>query len=210
MAKNRSQELKRTVLTKQVLIFVVVVVAVTGYIFFQAGNEPSVPAATSPALGQPGSPPANQARPDSHTLTAGNALPVVPLISLSGERLELRPPSGDRPILLFIFSPACSICHETLPAWKELYQAAHAQGLEVLSLSVLDPSRTAQYVSANEVPWNVYSLAGRDAIMTLGVERVPTTLVLDATGRIALAMSGQLDSDQQAEILGALRIDAEG
>ena len=197
-------------LSKQVLIFVVVVVAITGYMFFQAGNEPSVPAATSPALGQPGSPPGNQARPDSYTLAEGNELPVVPLISLTGDRLELRPPSGDRPILLFIFSPACSICHETLPAWKELYQAAHAQGIEVLSLSVLDPSRTAQYVNSNEVPWNVYSLAGRDAIMMLGVERVPTTLVLDATGTISLATSGRLDSEQQAEILTALAINPEG
>ena len=192
-------------LTKQVLIFVVVVVAVTGYIFFQAGNEPSAPTAA-----QPGASPVNQAPPATPALVAGNTLPVVPLISLTGDRLELRPPTADRPILLFIFSPTCSICHATLPAWKELHQAAQAAGIEVLSLSVLEPSRTAQYVNANQVPWNVYSLAGRDAIVTLGVERVPTTLVLDATGTISLAMMGQLSPEQQAEILGALEIDAQG
>ncbi|MGH9459696.1 MAG: TlpA family protein disulfide reductase, partial [Vicinamibacteria bacterium] len=124
--------------------------------------------------------------------------------------LELRPPTGGRPILLFIFSPTCSICHATLPTWKELYQSAQAAGIEVLSLSVLDPSRTAQYVDANQVPWNVYSLAGRGAIATLGVERVPTTLVLDGGGTISLAVSGQLSPEQQAEILGALEIDVQG
>ena len=202
-------------LTKQVLIFVVVVVAVTGYIFFQAGNTGSdssqaggesaaPPTAASPATTQPGAP------PSSPSLVAGNTLPVVPLISLTGDRLELSPPTADRPILLFIFSPTCSICHANLPAWKELYQAAQAAGIEVLSLSVLEPSRTAQYVNANQVPWNVYSLAGRDAIVTLGVERVPTTLVLDGTGAISLAMSGQLTPEQQAEILGALEIDVQG
>ncbi len=192
-------------LTKQVLIFVVVVVAVTGYIFLQAGNEPS-----APTTAQPGASPVDQAPPAGPLLAAGNTLPVVPLISLTGDRLELRPPTADRSILLFIFSPTCSICHATLPAWKELYQAAQAAGIEVLSLSVLEPSRTAQYVNTNQVPWNVYSLAGRDAIVTLGVERVPTTLVLDGTGTISLAMSGQLNPEQQAEILGALEIDAVG
>ena len=192
-------------LTKQVLIFVVVVVAVTGYIFFQAGNEPS-----APITAQPGASPVSQTPPASPVLAAGNTLPIVPLISLTGDRLELRPPTADRPILLFIFSPTCSICHATLPAWKELYQVAQAAGIEVLSLSVLEPSRTAQYVNANQVPWNVYSLAGRDAIATLGVERVPTTLVLDGTGTISLAMMGQLNPEQQAEILGALEIDVQG
>lgn len=192
-------------LTKQVLIFVVVVVAVTGYIFSQAGNEPS-----APTTAQSGASPVDQAPPAGPLLVAGNTLPVVPLISLTGDRLELRPPTANQPILLFIFSPTCSICHANLPAWKELYQAAQAAGIEVLSLSVLEPSRTAQYVNANQVPWNVYSLAGRDAITTLGVERVPTTLVLDGTGTISLATMGQLSPEQQAEILGALEIDAQG
>jgi thiol-disulfide isomerase/thioredoxin len=194
------------VLTKQVWIFVVVVVAVVGYVFFQSSSGPS----TTPATAQPGASPVDAPPPPSAVLAAGNKLPVVPLISLTGDRLELRPPTAGRPILLFIFSPTCSICHATLPTWKELYEAAQAAGIEVLSLSVLEPLRTAQYVDANQVPWNVYSLAGRDAIATLGVERVPTTLVLDGGGTISLALSGQLTPEQQAEILGALDIDVQG
>jgi peroxiredoxin len=206
MAKNESRERKKTLLTKQVWIFAAVVVAVVGYVFFQAGSGPSTPA---PAAAQPGASPVDVPPPAAPVLAAGNKLAVVPLISLTGDRLELRPPAAGRPILLFIFSPTCSICHATLPTWKELYQAAQAAGIEVLSLSVLDPSRTAQYVDANQVPWNVYSLAGNDAIVTLGVERVPTTLVLDGNGTISLALSGQLSPEQQAEILGALQIDVQ-
>jgi len=206
MAKNQSQEPKRTVLTKQVVVFVVVVLAVTGYIFFQGSADPPEPTTAPTATTTPVGP----APASGPVLVAGNQLPVVPLISLGGDRLELRPRTSGKPILLFIFSPTCSICHATLPAWKELHQACQAAGVEVLSLSVLEPQRTAQYVNANQVPWNVFSLAGRDAIMTLGVERVPTTLVLDATGTISLAMSGQLSSEQQAEILGALDLDVQG
>ena len=192
--------------TKQVWIFAVVVLAITGYIFFQAGSEPASPTAAGTAPSTPVAPePAS-----GPVLVAGYSLPVVPLVSLSGDRLEFRPPSGNQPVLLYIFSPTCSICHATLPAWKQLYEAAQAAGIEVLSLSVLDPNRTAQYVNTNQVPWNVYSLAGRDAIATLGVDRVPTTLVLDGNGTISLAMTGELNAEQQAEILGALDIEVQG
>src|SRR3972149_2037693 len=114
MAKNKTREPKSKVLTQQMFIFAGVVAAVTGYLFFQAGNEAPGPPAASPS---PASPP-------GRALAEGDTLPVVPLMSLTGERLELRPPSAARPVLLFVFSPPCSICNETLPVWKELYQAA--------------------------------------------------------------------------------------
>ncbi len=136
---------------------------------------------------------------------AGNTLPVVPLISLDGEQLELRAPQGTRPILVFIFSPTCSICHATLPIWKELYEQAKAQAIEVVGLSVMEPVTTAQYVQTNEVPWNVYCLAGRAAIRTLGIERVPYTLVLEGSGEISLATGGQLTAEQQQAIVDALQ-----
>ena len=200
MAKNKTREPKSKVLTQQMFIFAVVVAAVTGYLFFQAGNEAPAPPAASP------SPPA----PAAQALAAGDTLPVVPLMSLTGEPLELRAPSDARPVLLFVFSPTCSICHETLPVWKELYQAAQAQAVEVVGLSVLPPATTAQYVRANEVPWNVYSFAGNDAIRTMRIERVPFTVLLDGTGRISLAIGGRLTADQQAEIARAFETETPG
>ncbi|MGH9460034.1 MAG: hypothetical protein ACRD1X_02365, partial [Vicinamibacteria bacterium] len=76
-------------LTKQVWIFVVVVVAVTGYVFYHAGSGPSTPA---PATAQPGASTVDAPPGPPAVLAAGNKLPVVPLISLTGDRLELRPP----------------------------------------------------------------------------------------------------------------------
>jgi len=96
MARKRPKETKKKRLTKGVLTFVVVVLAVTGYLLYQGATNP-------PATAE--GPTAASAAPNQ-TLAAGNTLPVVPLISLTGEQLELRFSGGTRPILLFIFSPA--------------------------------------------------------------------------------------------------------
>jgi peroxiredoxin len=194
MVKKQPKETKKKILTKEVLAFVVVVLAVTGYLLYQGATKPSATAGPTAAPVAP-----------NQSLAAGNTLPVVPLISLDGEQLELRAPQGTRPILVFIFSPTCSICHATLPIWKELYEQAKAQAIEVVGLSVMEPLTTAQYVQTNEVPWNVYCLAGRAAIRTLGIERVPYTLVLEGSGEISLATGGQLTAEQQQAIVDALQ-----
>ena len=194
MARKQPKETKKKILTKEVLAFVVVVLAVTGYLLYQGATKP--PATAEGPTAAPAAP--------NQTLAAGNTLPVVPLISLDGEQLELRPPGGTRPILLFIFSPTCSVCHSTLPIWKELYQQAKSQAIEVVGLSVMEPVATARYVQTNEVPWNVYCLAGRAAIRALGIERVPYTLVLEGTGEISLATGGQLTAEQQQTIADAI------
>ena len=194
MAKKQPKETKKKSLTKEVLAFVVVVLAVTGYLLYQGATKPSAIAegpSSAPTAANP-------------SLAAGNTLPVVPLISLDGEQLELRPPGGERPILVFIFSPTCSVCHATLPIWKELYQQAKSQAIEVVGLSVMEPVTTSQYVQTNEVPWNVYCLAGHAAIRTLGIERVPYTLVLEGSGEISLATGGQLTAEQQQTIVEAI------
>lgn len=192
--KESKKEPEKKTLSKQVLAFAAVVGAVTGYLLYQGASEPSSEAPSGPP-------------PAAHTtaLTPGSALPVVPLISLSGEQLELRAPGGSRPVLLFIFSPTCSICHETLPTWKEIYQEAKSRAIEVVGLSVLDPSRTAQYVRTNEVPWNVYCLAGKSAADILHIERVPMTLLLDGSGEISIVMGGRLSAEQQETISKVLQ-----
>ena len=200
MARKRPKETQKKVLTKEILAIVVVGVAVTGYLVYLGATKPSATAEGPTATPAP----ANQ------SLAAGNTLPVVPLLSLDGEQLELRAPEGDRPILLFIFSPTCSVCHATLPIWKELYQQAKSQAIEVVGLSVMEPVTTSQYVQTNEVPWNVYCLAGRAAIRTLGIERVPYTLVLEGTGEISLSTGGELTAEHQQAIVDALTKDTKG
>lgn len=178
------------------LIFVAVAGAVSGYLVFQSKS-------TEEAGGGPVTPaPAPRQEVE---LASGDQVTTVPLLSLSGESLELKGSGNSRPLLLYVFSPTCGICRETLPSWKEIFPEAESLSAEVLGLSVLDPPTTQQYVDQNDMPWRVYCLAGRDGYEALRVHHVPLTAVLERSGRVAWAKTGRLDDQDREDILEALR-----
>jgi peroxiredoxin len=191
--KNQSKKESSTV---RLLAFVLVAGAVSGYLFFKARNETSVlPEEETPAVESPESP---SQRPKA--VAAGDRLPPIPLTSLDGEALEFRLADGAKPVLLYLFSPTCSICSKTIPAWKEIAAKAESRSVEVVGISMMEPNATAQYANQHQLPWNVYCVAGTDAIRALRVQSVPMTLVLEGPGDVALAFKGQLSSEQMTVI----------
>lgn len=182
-------------------VFAAVAGAVTGFLLYQSRGQPrTVPAAESATSREVPTSDASLA-----PLSAGEALPEVSLLSLSGERLQLRAPSGSRPVLFFIFSPQCSICHETLPVWKELYEEATSRSVEVIGISVLGPSQTAAYVRQFDISWSVFCVADQTSLRSLRVPRVPVTLLMGGSGKVELALPGRIGPDGRSEILRRLR-----
>lgn len=187
----------------RLLIFVLVAGAVSGYLFFRARNESSdLPEDESPALESSESP-----APRPKALAAGDRLPPIPLTSLDGEALEFRLADGAKPVLLYLFSPTCSICSKTIPAWKEIAAEAESRSVEVLGISMMEPMPTTQYANQHQLPWNVYCVAGMDSIRALRVQSVPMTLVLEGPGNVAMAFKGQLSSEQVEAITAYLDAD---
>ncbi len=195
--KGKSKKQKKAPSKRRLWIFAFVAAAVTGTLFFQSRNEPS-PARPDPLPSRQ----ASAAEAPQPALAAGEALPEVSLVSLSGERLELRAPTGSHSVLLYVFSPSCSVCSETLPVWKELFEEASAQSVEVIGLSALGPMQTANYVRQFDIPWSVFCFADRASMETFRLRRVPFTLLVEGGGEIALAMPGRLGSEQRAMISG--------
>lgn len=179
----------------RLLVFAVVAGSISGYLLFKGGKEPEPRGDTSSATQASSRLPS---RPKG--LTQGAPLPEVALRSLAGEPLQLRAGAGSGPILLFIFSPNCSICTQTIPTWKEFAVAAESRSGEVMGISVLDPGRTEPYVAQHQLPWPVYSVANRETIAVLGVRRVPTTIVVNASGSVAMVIQGQLGQEHKDEI----------
>ena len=196
---NKSQSRKESSTTR-LLIFALVAGAVSGYLFFRARSESSVlPEEESLALESSESP-----APRPKAVAAGDRLPPIPLTSLNGEALEFRLADGAKPVLLYLFSPTCSICSKTIPAWKEIAAEAESRSVEVLGISMMEPKPTAQYANQHQLPWNVYCVAGMDSIRALRVQSVPMTLVLEGPGNVAMAFKGQLSSEQMEAITAYL------
>jgi peroxiredoxin len=114
---------------------------------------------------------------------------------VSGESRE------SRPILLFIFSPTCSVCTRNIPIWKDLFDEAKTRSVEVIGISVLDTVRTAQYVNQHQLPWDVFCTAGWDGVRALRVERIPMTLLIGGSGAVTEAMRGMLSDEQRETVV---------
>jgi peroxiredoxin len=192
---NKNQS-KRESSMGRLLVFVLVAGAVSGYLFFRARSESlALPDEEAPAI-ESAAPPAPRPKP----VAAGDRLPPIPLTSLDGKSVEFRLVDGDKRVLLYLFSPTCSICSKTIPAWKGLAVEAESRSVEVVGISMMDPAPTTQYANQHQLPWNVYCVAGMDSIRALRVQSVPMTLVLEGSGDVAMAFKGELSSEQLESI----------
>ena len=190
--RKKTEKLQGSSSKWRLLTFAVVAGAISGYLLFKGSQEPEPRGDTSPSTAASSR---LQSRPKS--LTQGAPLPEVALLSLAGEPLKLRASEGSSPILLFIFSPTCSICTQTIPTWKELAVEAESRSVEVMGISALDPARTEPYVAQHQLPWPVYSAASRETIVALGVQRVPMTVVVNSSGSVAMVIQGKLGQEHK-------------
>jgi len=195
--KNKSKKQSRKESSRvRLLVFALVAGGVSGYLFFRARSESPV----LPEKGTSGLESSESPAPRPKALAAGDRLPSIPLTSLDGEALEFRLGDGANPVLLYLFSPTCSICSKTIPAWKEIAAKAESRSIEVVGISMMERAPTAQYINQHQLPWNVYCVAGMDSIRALRVQSVPMTLVLEGSGNVVMALNGQLSSEQMEAI----------
>jgi peroxiredoxin len=204
--KKQQNDRKRDSVKGRLLFFAVVAGAVSGYLLYQAARVEPDRSGVESATRSASTSDAGTASPPM-AWSPGETLPVVTLLSLTGERLELRVSGESHPVLLFIFSPTCSICTQNIPVWKELFDEAKNRSAEVVGISVLDSVRTSRYVEQHQLPWNVFCVAGREGFQALRVERVPMTLLVEGSGTVNEAIRGRLNDEQKEKVLSFLDAD---
>jgi thiol-disulfide isomerase/thioredoxin len=104
-----------------------------------------------------------------------------------------------RPTVLYVFSPKCHWCKETLPDVKTLAaQKGGAYRFVGVSLAEGDLPR---YVQEHELPFPVYSGLSHDTIREYQLGPTPQTIVVSPTGRVLKSWRGAF--------LGSARRDVE-
>ncbi len=129
------------------------------------------------------------------------------LLDASGVRGTMRVP-GARPALLLVFASTCPACYANLPAWQKVIAAGEegltvlAVGLESDRVAALRYARTHLSSAIPAVPEDPHRFSA-----TLGVDIVPFTALVDASGSLRWVQQGSLDSgavDSLIRALGAL------
>lgn len=119
-------------------------------------------------------------------------LSLFPDLSVSrldqeGKSLKISSFRG-RPVLMSFWATWCGPCRQEVP---ELIRAEQEiEGFVFLPVSVdSSPSSVRSFFSSRRIEHPVYSMSRNDLKM-LGVRSLPSTLVLDAEGRVVLATTG--------------------
>lgn len=120
---------------------------------------------------------------------------TLPLITGGHGTLSLRALRG-HPILLNFFQSDCVPCLDEMPALARAAHAYRAQGVVVVGVSSLgDVSAAARRLaSADHLPFPLVADERQDVAWQYGVAATPTSMFIDAQGRLRGQYAGQLNT----------------
>lgn len=149
-------------------------------------------------------------------------MPESTYLDLAGKRL---PVSGNgAPLLINLWATWCPDCETELKEWTQNQEALRKAGFKVLALSVDEPQESFEtrvgivksFLDERQFPFpagladasflNVLEVAGRATLDKYEPLPVPSSLLLDARGRIAAIYKGPVQTAQiaaDATLLGA-------
>ncbi len=100
-------------------------------------------------------------------------------------------------VVIDFWATWCSPCVAEVPHLKDLYERYHSRGVEFIGVSLDNPveqgglEKLKTFVAKHAIPWPQYHQGGNGVLgnpefsRSWGVYQIPTTLVLDAEGRLA-------------------------
>jgi thiol-disulfide isomerase/thioredoxin len=128
-------------------------------------------------------------------LNAGDAVPALRTVSVSGDSVfigEAR--RGRRQILLFL-TKECPFCRATMPAWRTIVQATRDSGqgqVSVVAIAVDSAERMPEYLKSYGIAVPVVALPDRRTRKLFRAAAVPQTVVVGDSGIVLFARTGQI------------------
>lgn len=188
------------------VLVVVLVVAAGGLLLLTTPISTPTPLTLSPGSGF------YQTRERTVGLAVGQVAPGLrskvdgePLLGLDGEVISLEALRGS-PVWLSFFATWCPPCQEETPVLRDAYEAYHADGLEMVAVSVQET--TAEDVAAYAERYSLPYLIGFDASGAIFEAYqgfgLPTHVFIDTEGVIRHLRYGPLDRETAAQIIEPL------
>jgi peroxiredoxin len=142
--------------------------------------------------------------PVAPTPAIAQSLPAVELKTLDDRSVGLSTVLDHKVALLSLWATWCETCRDELDALSRLADRAGPHGARVVAIAVGE-KRAQVDAFVREHPLRATALVDEDYRLAdaLGARRVPTTLVVDPTGRI-LFVGGALDETALAALRDAI------
>jgi thiol-disulfide isomerase/thioredoxin len=120
-------------------------------------------------------------------LAVGGEPVAFNVTSIDGKTLTPAAYKG-KVLLIDFWATWCGPCVAEMPNVKNIYAKFHPQGFEIVGIS-LDQSRDRldQYIKSNQIAWPQYfdgKWWNNDVAVRYGIKSIPTTILVDKTGKI--------------------------
>jgi thiol-disulfide isomerase/thioredoxin len=120
-------------------------------------------------------------------LAVGGEPVAFNVTSIDGKTLSPAAYKG-KVLLIDFWATWCGPCVAEMPNVKDIYAKFHPQGFEIVGIS-LDQSRDRldQYIKSNQIAWPQYfdgKWWNNDVAVRYGIKSIPTTILVDKTGKI--------------------------
>lgn len=132
-------------------------------------------------------------------------LPEILLKDLSGREVSLSSYRG-KVLLVDFWATWCAPCEEAIPHLMKLHERYRDQGMTVLgiALDVGGAKVVAPYVEERKMNYPILLGDERTAGAFGGIPGVPTSFIIDRSGRIVRRYVGLVDQDDYADLIQTL------
>lgn len=135
-----------------------------------------------------------------------NAVENVDFTTLKGENLSLEKLRG-KPVLVTFWATDCDNCLKEIPFFIDLYERYHAQGLEILGVSMYydPPNLVVEFNKLRPLPYPLtLDIEAKFSKAFGNVKVTPTTFLLDSTGKIIWQKVGLIERSELQSLIEKL------
>ncbi len=142
--------------------------------------------------------------PPAQPAAVSRALPTTAVVTLDHKTTDLAAAVRGRPALVSLWATWCEACTTELDALNRLDARAKERGAMVVGIAIGEPrERVAEFVATRGLNYAQLVDENFQFADALGERRVPTTIVVDRTGRVVY-VGGALDEHALAAFRSAL------
>ena len=130
-------------------------------------------------------------RPPAWVSDLDRPAPQLHVVTFDGKPLALDALRG-KVVVVNFWATWCPYCRHEMPAMEKFYRDYRAKGVEIVALSQDDdPAKVQEFLKQEAYHFPV-AMAGHAGSDFGGVDRLPTSFVIDKRGRIRNKVSGQV------------------
>jgi peroxiredoxin len=131
--------------------------------------------------------------------------PAFTLKDLNGKSISLADLRG-KIIVLNFWATWCPPCREEIPDFVEFYNQNKATGLEIVGVSVdnIPAAQVQAFVNKNKMTYPVAMFTEKIVRDYGPIDAIPTTFIIDKTGRVRYTQVGMMGRDALARWYGKL------